>query len=65
MGMPPDPNAGGRGGFGGGFGGWGEPFEKDLLKDIIPYIESHYSVEADRTHRAVTGLSMGAERPGR
>jgi enterochelin esterase-like enzyme len=30
-----------------------------LLSDIIPYIESHYSVEADRTHRAVTGLSMG------
>jgi enterochelin esterase-like enzyme len=55
-----EPNAGGRGGFGGGgFGGWGEPFEKDLLTDIIPYIESHYSVEADRTHRAVTGLSMG------
>jgi enterochelin esterase-like enzyme len=55
-----EPNAGGRGGFGGGgFGGWGEPFEKDLLTDIIPCIESHYSVEADRTHRAVTGLSMG------
>jgi len=55
-----EPDAGGRGGFGGGgFGGWGEPFENDLLKDIIPYIESHYSVEADRTHRAVTGLSMG------
>jgi enterochelin esterase-like enzyme len=55
-----EPNAGGRGGFGGGgFGGWGEPFEKELLTDIIPYIESHYSVEAGRTHRAVTGLSMG------
>lgn len=54
-----DPNAGGQGGFGGGRGGWGKPFENDLLKDIIPYIESHYTVVADREHRAVTGLSMG------
>src|SRR5690606_7697045 len=44
---------------GGDFGGWGTPFENDLIKDIIPYIESHYSVHADREHRAVTGLSMG------
>jgi len=34
-------------------------FEDDLLKDVIPYIESHYSVQADREHRAVAGLSMG------
>ena len=63
-----NPDEGGRGGFGGGrgrggrgggFGGWGKPFENELLKDIIPYIESNYSVVADREHRAVTGLSMG------
>jgi enterochelin esterase-like enzyme len=30
-----------------------------LLKDIIPYVESHYSVIADRDHRALAGLSMG------
>jgi enterochelin esterase-like enzyme len=54
-----DPNAGGRGGFGGGRAGWGKPFENELLKDIIPYIESNYSVVSDREHRAVTGLSMG------
>ncbi len=58
-----EPNADGggrgRGGPGGGFGGWGEPFTKDLLQDIIPYIEANYSVFADREHRAVTGLSMG------
>jgi len=58
-----EPNADGggrgRGGPGGGFGGWGEPFTKDLLQDIIPYIEANYSVVADREHRAVTGLSMG------
>ena len=35
------------------------PFEHDLLKDIIPYIESHYSVYTDREHRALAGLSMG------
>jgi uncharacterized protein (TIGR03067 family) len=34
-------------------------FEDDLLKDVIPYVESHYSVKADREHRAIAGLSMG------
>ena len=36
-----------------------EAFENDLLKDLIPYIESHYSVQSDREHRALAGLSMG------
>jgi enterochelin esterase-like enzyme len=34
-------------------------FEQDLLQDVIPYVESHYSVQADREHRALAGLSMG------
>ncbi len=34
-------------------------FEDDLLKDIIPYVESHYPVRADAAHRAIAGLSMG------
>ncbi len=34
-------------------------FEDDLLKDIIPYVESQYSVRADRESRALAGLSMG------
>jgi enterochelin esterase-like enzyme len=34
-------------------------FEKDLLQDLMPYIESRYSVKADRDHRAIAGLSMG------
>ena len=34
-------------------------FEDDLLKDVIPFVESHYAVNADREHRAVAGLSMG------
>jgi enterochelin esterase-like enzyme len=34
-------------------------FEKDLLEDVIPTIEARYSVQADRAHRALAGLSMG------
>ena len=34
-------------------------FEQDLLGDVIPTIESRYTVRADREHRAVAGLSMG------
>ncbi len=34
-------------------------FEKDLLNDVIPAIESRYSAQADREHRALAGLSMG------
>jgi enterochelin esterase-like enzyme len=34
-------------------------FENDLLTDLIPYVEAHYPVIADRDHRALAGLSMG------
>ncbi|MBI1346980.1 esterase family protein [bacterium] len=34
-------------------------FEKDLLEDVIPTIEARYSVQKDREHRALAGLSMG------
>jgi enterochelin esterase-like enzyme len=34
-------------------------FEHDLLDDVIPVIEARYSVQADREHRALAGLSMG------
>jgi len=34
-------------------------FEKDLLNDLIPYIQKHYPVYDDREHRAIAGLSMG------
>lgn len=50
---------GGSGGRAAGFGGWGKPFENDLIKDIIPYIEANYSVKTDRESRALAGLSMG------
>ena len=34
-------------------------FERDLLDDVIPAIETRYSVSTDREHRALGGLSMG------
>lgn len=34
-------------------------FEKDLLTDLIPYIENKYPVYTDKDHRAIAGLSMG------
>jgi len=34
-------------------------FEKDLLNDLIPYIERKFPVLKDREHRAIAGLSMG------
>jgi enterochelin esterase-like enzyme len=34
-------------------------FEKDLLKDLIPYIEKNYPVIKDKENRAIAGLSMG------
>jgi enterochelin esterase-like enzyme len=34
-------------------------FDKDLLNDLIPFIQSKYSVKADRENRALAGLSMG------
>jgi enterochelin esterase-like enzyme len=34
-------------------------FEKELLTDLIPFVEKNYSVKADRESRALAGLSMG------
>ncbi|HEY3371123.1 MAG TPA: alpha/beta hydrolase-fold protein [Prolixibacteraceae bacterium] len=34
-------------------------FEKDLINDLIPYVEKHYPAIKDREHRAIAGLSMG------
>jgi len=34
-------------------------FEKDLLNDLIPFVEKNYSAIKDREHRAIAGLSMG------
>ena len=34
-------------------------FEKDLLNDLIPFVEQHYPVIKNRENRALAGLSMG------
>jgi len=34
-------------------------FEKDLLNDLIPFIEKSYPTLTDRENRAIAGLSMG------
>jgi enterochelin esterase-like enzyme len=34
-------------------------FEKDLIKDVIPYIQQRYRVSSSRKDRAIAGLSMG------
>lgn len=34
-------------------------FEKDLLNDLIPFVEKNYSTYTDRQNRAIAGLSMG------
>ena len=34
-------------------------YEDYLLKEVIPYVESKYRVNADRKTRAIAGLSMG------
>ena len=34
-------------------------FEQSLVKDIIPYVEKHYRVTANKANRAIAGLSMG------
>jgi enterochelin esterase-like enzyme len=35
------------------------PFETVLVKELIPYVDGHFRTLADRTHRAMAGLSMG------
>ena len=34
-------------------------FEKDLLNDLIPFIQKKYNVHTDADNRAIAGLSMG------
>ncbi len=43
----------------GGFGMANKKFEGSLVKDVIPYIESHYRVKKGKENRALSGLSMG------
>jgi enterochelin esterase-like enzyme len=40
-------------------GGNTAAFSRDLLEDVIPFVEHHYRAYPDRDHRAIAGLSMG------
>lgn len=37
----------------------GDPFSRDLIEDLMPYIENNYRTRADREHRAIGGFSRG------
>ncbi|MBZ5607642.1 MAG: esterase [Acidobacteriia bacterium] len=36
-------------------------FVRDLLEDVIPFVQANYRVNTDRDKRAIAGLSMGGE----
>ncbi|MBE6724437.1 MAG: hypothetical protein E7576_04420 [Ruminococcaceae bacterium] len=40
--------------------GRGGAFPRILLEDLIPFVESRFSVKTDKWHRAMAGLSMGS-----
>ena len=37
----------------------GDPFSRDLIEDLVPYIDKNYRTKADRDHRAIGGFSRG------
>ena len=47
------------GGFFSGAGVDADPYYNYFLKDLVPYIESHYNAGTTRESRAYAGLSMG------
>ena len=59
-GAPPagaPPRGSGRGNGGGIFDF--SSFERDLMADVIPFIDANFRTIADQPHRALAGLSMG------
>jgi enterochelin esterase family protein len=38
-----------------------QDFVGDFVKDVMPYVESHYRVRTDRANTAIAGLSMGGQ----
>jgi enterochelin esterase-like enzyme len=53
--------AGGPGAMASRFGGpGGGAFGKLMTEDLIPWIDSNFRTQADQSHRAMSGLSMGA-----
>jgi enterochelin esterase-like enzyme len=39
--------------------GRGSAFEQDLLDEVVPFVESHYSTRSDARGRAIAGVSLG------
>ncbi len=35
-------------------------FDGELVNDVIPYIDAHFSTKKGRSNRAVAGLSLGS-----
>jgi enterochelin esterase-like enzyme len=56
--VPAGAARGGRGAGGGGIGGGA--FPESIVKDVIPFIEKNFRVNADQKNRAIAGLSMGS-----
>lgn len=46
-------------GFFMGAGDQQDPFCRDFIQDIVPFVERNYPVSVKREHRAIAGLSMG------
>lgn len=51
--------AGGPGGGGNPFAAAAEAFEKVLVGELIPYVDTNFRTLSDQPHRAMAGLSMG------
>lgn len=34
-------------------------YEQDIVKDLLPYLESNFHIDSDRSARSIVGLSMG------
>ena len=54
------PQARPQGGRPGMPSNWADGFKNTLINDIIPMVDSRYRTIADKEHRAMAGLSMGA-----
>jgi enterochelin esterase-like enzyme len=39
---------------------YGQPYQDDLLKEIIPFVEANYAAYTDRANRGLAGMSMGS-----
>lgn len=56
------PDAGGsvsEGKWNGYFDMEGWPYERFFFEEFVPEVESRFRIEADKSHRAIAGLSMG------